>query len=271
MEKDFYQAMPLSAMDIEVITTFSRQSPAELHKLHMSYLEKFILFQRAKALHDKSRYRTAYSERLMHATQCNLMENLHTAHESEAYSVTSSLASGDLSILDNIDNMQIFMSFFGQQISRTRRNKEKIFQHLDTAMRSNVEFVASMRNSWWFLSYVLGMSIGASLYCTRNQNTHTLLINRTSTPFITSDQPIFNIHPDEAHDGTTPPERADFFYPLSPTAAYVISDSNQFPPGKTEIDHARVEALNIMTAQRADIYLFSSCKKTLLENIKYMQ
>lgn len=77
-------------------------------------------------------------------------------------------------------------------------------------------------------------NIGFSLYSSRHDTRHALLVNDTEHPFITSDQPIVNVHACISETEFSAPEHADFYYPISPRIAYIICDSKRFLSGIQE-------------------------------------
>ena len=52
-----------------------------------------------------------------------------------------------------------------------------------------------------------------------------LLDNKTSIPFITGDQPVLNTYAAKTF-GSEIPDKTEFYYPLSPTIAILISKKN---------------------------------------------
>src|SRR5690606_19683319 len=123
------------------------------------------------------------------------------------------------------------------QMTRTKSFKEKVFE---LAINKKVyeqytnppypfeKYHQLMSKNWWFLSYMFGMNMGASFSATRNEDKHVLLINNTSEPFITSDNPIINVHPSlkDIPKGNAP-NFMDAYYPLSPKYAYMINNSDR--------------------------------------------
>ncbi|WP_387465700.1 DUF4238 domain-containing protein [Photorhabdus sp. RM323S] len=120
-----------------------------------------------------------------------------------------------------------------------------------------------MAHAWWFLSYIFGMNIGFSLYSSRHDARHALLVNDTEFPFIASDQPVVNVHSCVSETEFTAPELADFYYPISPRIAYIICDSERFIPGKNKVDEATVAELNTKVVTQAMVHIIGNTESAI--------
>lgn len=251
----FYKTTTLTSKHIEVIKGLSRKSPDHLQQLHMSYLNDCLKMQHAETIYQKSGIQNQEVERHIHAAKCNLFENLHASHEKQVLPVLAALADEKLDVLQDKQHMVEFMAFFGQQISRTKTFRDGAIQVLSRRTALEIEVAEAMAHAWWFLSYMFGMNLGFSLYADRHNARHTLLINDTKLPFITSDQPVVNVHSCISETVFAAPKYADFFYPISPRIAYIICDSERFTPGKNEVDEATVVELNSKVAAQAMVHI----------------
>ncbi|HCE2119136.1 TPA: DUF4238 domain-containing protein [Vibrio parahaemolyticus] len=279
VERHFYRVQPLTREHVEVIKGWSSKSPKDLHELHMSYLSDFLKMQYMESVYNQSGIKDEIAEKMIEAWKCNGIENYHTAHEDEVQDTLKALANRDLTVLDDDDNMIHFMQFFGHQIARTKNFKDTIdasqglSRHgLDKAIEEQVQYMAKLtQECWWFISYMFGMSIGRSLYLDRKDDFHCLLINETDTPFITSDQPIVNVH-QALTDEIKPPEdrECDFYYPISPSVAYMVNKSNRFPRGKVQVSVDIVEEMNTKLAKKANFHIIGDSEESLKPYKKYV-
>lgn len=254
----FYKTTTLTNWHIKVIESFSRKSPDHLHQQHMSFLRDVLMVQQTETIYRKLGIRNQEAELHFRATNCNLMENRHTAHEKIALPVLDALADEKLDVLQDELHMIGFMAFFGQQISRTKPFRDGVIQVLSRSNALENEVALAMEHAWWFLSYILGMNLGCRLYLDRHNTRHALLINDTNMPFITSDQPIINVHSCVSATEFTTPEHADFYYPISPRVAYIICDSEQFTVGKNKVNEATVAELNYKVAVQAKVHIIGN-------------
>ncbi|MFT8210903.1 MAG: DUF4238 domain-containing protein [Symbiopectobacterium sp.] len=260
----FYKTTILTSKHVEIIKSFSRQSPNHLQQHHMSYLNDFLKMQQLGAIYSESGIQDHETEAPLHATKCNLMENLHASHEKMVLPVLSALANEQLDILQDKQHMIEFMMFFGHQIVRTKPFRDGVLQAQPRRNIIAIEVADAMAHAWWFLSYMFGMNIGFSLYSSRHDARHALLINDTELPFITSDQPVVNVHSCVSETEFTAPEHADFYYPISPRVAYIICDSERFLPGKNKVDEATVAKFNTKVAAQAMVHIIGNTEGAIL-------
>lgn len=259
----FYKTTTLTSKHVEVIKSFSRQSPEHLQQQHMSYLADFLTAQEAESIYRKSGIQNHETELHLHALKCNLLENLHASHEKMALPVLAALADEQLDVLQDKHHMIEFMAFFGHQISRTKPFRDGVLRTQPRRNAMEIEMADAMDHAWWFLSYMFGMSIGFSLYVGRNNARHALLVNNTKVPFITSDHPIVNVHSCVSETQFAAPEHADFYYPISPRVAYVICDSERFTHGKSEVDETTALELNTKIAAQAMVHIIGDTETSI--------
>lgn len=259
----FYKTTTLTRKHVEVIKGFSQKSPDHLHQQHMSYLNDFLLIQQAEAVYRKSGVRNQEVELHLHATKCNLLENLHASHEKMVLPVLAALADEKLDVLQDKQHMVEFMAFFGHQISRTKTFRDRVIAVLSRSNALEIEVAHAIEHAWWFLSYMFGMNIGFSLYIDRHNAKHALLVNNTKVPFITSDQPVVNVHSCVSETEFTAPEHADFYYPISPQVAYIICDSERFLTGKNLVDETTVIELNSKVATQALVHIIGDTENAI--------
>ena len=266
----FYKITTLTNWHIKVIQNFSQNCHDHLHQQHMSFLHEFLKVQRAEAIFRKSGIRNQEAELHFHAMNCNLLENLHAGHEKMALPVLEALANENFDVLQDDLHMSGFMAFFGHQISRTKPFRDGAIQVLSRSNAFEIEVALAMEHAWWFLSYIFGMNIGCNLYSGRHIARHALLINDTRVPFITSDQPIVNVHSCVSETVFAAPKYADLYYPISPRVAYIICDSERFNIGKNNVDEATVVELNSKMAAQAKVHIIGDTVDAIRPFKKYI-
>lgn len=207
---------------------------------------------------------------ILHAMKCNLMENLHASHEKSVLPILSELADEQLDMLQDKQQMIEFMMFLGHQIARTKAFRDGVLRAQPRRNIVEIEVANAMTHAWWFLSYMFGMNIGFSLYSSRHDTRHALLVNDTEHPFITSDQPIVNVHACISETEFSAPEHADFYYPISPRIAYIICDSKRFLPGKNQVDEATVTEFNTKVAAQAMVHIIGNTESAILPFQKHI-
>lgn len=166
--------------------------------------------------------------------------------------------------MEDVNNMVDFLNFFGHQITRTKPLKNKLLANI-----KNAKLKVFFENNWWFVSYIFGMNIGKSLFETRSRDKHCLLINDTQESFLTSDNPILNIHQSLKNDDLreTQEGQEDYFFPISPTVAYMINSSNRFKKGINFVSLSFVKEVNEKMAIYADEFIIST-EEEIINNYK---
>jgi hypothetical protein len=259
-EKDLYRYQYITEQHLQLILFISKKSPEALQEQHKKYLEFFLQLQKAESLYIKSGKRDDKVLAHIEASKSNIIENLHTTHERDVEAILKSLQSYDLTVLDDPQNICKFMIYWGHQIARTKPFRDKII-----ASQENEQLQEIYKESWWFISYMLGINLGKSFFETLKIDKHCLLINETNEDFITSDHPIINVH--EAineNDIVAPSEdEADFFYAISPKLGYMINRSDRFKKGINYISIDFVKEVNKKLAFDADQYIISTTEAQL--------
>lgn len=268
--KDFYQLTVLSNDHVEIIKKWSSFSSEKMQKQHRSYLNDFLKIQNIQSFILQYGPPIEEVHRLFFSTQCNMLEDLHSAHENECQVIFAALSQEDLSILDADKNMIKFMQFFGHQVTRTRNFKENVLGGLPRNTETEIYAVKAMEHSWWFMSYLFGMNMGLAFYRSRRDDSHTLLINNTNQAFITSDQPIINVHADLKDDEFKPPDNGDYYLPISPNVAYLISESKRFPSGKFDVCIDDVTELNTKIAKKANSMIIGNDRQLVNDLLRYV-
>lgn len=259
-EKDLYRYQYITEQHLKLILFISRQSPEELQRYHKLYLDPFLQLQTVESIYIKSGKRDEKVLAHIEAIKSNTIENLHTAHEKDVAFILKGLQSYDLTVLDDIQNMCKFMSYWGHQIARTKPFRDKII-----AGQANQELQKTYKESWWFISYMFGMNLGKSFFETREIDKHCLLINKTNEDFITSDHPIINVHEAINENNLAVPseDEADFFYAISPKLGYMINRSDRFKKGINDVSIDFVKAINRKLAFNADQYIIGTSETQL--------
>lgn len=269
-EKFFYKITPLTALDLKLIEQLSSQSPTALQEQHARSLKPFLEVQSIADFYKNSGCSNEEVERLLETLCCNGMENLHMLHEGAVSQVLTSLANEQLEVLEDKQNLVAFMAFIGHQLSRTKAFRDSILLACEHRNKASATHTETMENAWWYISYMLGMNLGYSMYIGREVTRQALLINNTNVPFITSDQPVVNVHSDVSETDFIAPENADFFYPISPRIGFAICDSDRFSSGKQFVDENIAIELNSKVASNALHHIFGDSEDALKPYMKHV-
>lgn len=266
-EYEFYKLENISDANKQAIIKFSGMSNDFLHQCHMEMLQDVMEIQE-----DRLKYAGKWKlmKGYLEAKENNLMEDIHSVKERSVSNILKQLASHNISILDNQPDLYRFMDFLGNQISRTKTFK-CVF--INSISNKKSDLWKAVHECWFFFQYMLGQNM--SYYLTLNKHhQHTLLINHTSQPFITSDIPVINIH--EACAGEMSelgPSDYEFYYPISPTVAYILSIpvDGCFRTEVSRVTEDRVNELNIRIAKRAMVHIVGKNEASITPYVKYVR
>lgn len=271
-ERGFYKISPLNKNDIEFIRTMSAISDVNLQKQHNKFLSTFVALSHISNVCQNSKIKSDEVNNVHLAIMYNSLENLHSGFESGVKPVLEKLHHGASEVLNANQNMVAFCSYIGQQ--RTKTFKEKsltaINRNISASNENNIGISEYRRiqklteKNWWLLSFMLGINVGYSLYLTRLNDNHIFITNNTNTPFITSDNPVVNIHSSlSALEENEAPEKLDLYFPISPKYAYMINESTEYDSFTDYLSESEVEMLNAKMVEKADETIFGNSNEIL--------
>jgi hypothetical protein len=182
--------------------------------------------------------------------------------ESEFQPHLKSMLEGDTSFYEDNKKAAEFVRFISIQYLRTKNLRESVTE----AFKDSPLEVARL---WVVFSHVFAINVGRSFFCDRRGFKIVLVENLTSVPFITGDQPVFNLHGNPYTNDV--PDDMELYCPLSPTRAmfYVKSGNDEHSP--TIIDPAEVAKFNILIAQHAHEQIFGNSKEAIEPYKQYIE
>lgn len=147
------------------------------------------------------------------------IEDFHGIVETNFFPVLAKLYEADLSFLGIGKEKSDFSFFIGCQYSRTNNMRSRFIES-KIAVPKNVD----KENIAKILSLFISAIISNWVYSKANLQ---FLINKTSEPFITGDQPVFNLKGTESKE--IAPSEFELFYPISPLQAIILGENTTQP------------------------------------------
>jgi len=250
-ERDFYRLRDLTENDIDFLKVAIQESPQHLHSLHRALMSKFAKIARLHAVADAALPGDDEARRALEEAVINTEEDLHSQIEDRAVPLIESMRAGNIDFFSDDKAVVDFFYFLGIQHMRTKGCREDVVKRLAEASPS-----FDITRMWNILSHVLGMNIGWSLYATRRNYRLVLLENLSETPLITGDQPILNTY---AREDSMPPSELEFYYPLSPKLAMLLTDKiDAFQVDRGIMTSTDVETYNRLILRSSHEQVFSS-------------
>ena len=246
-KRDFYAAPTLTVADIAWLSRFVMSQNATTRPMSESILER-ALFQSTMRTQVMLSPQLLQKEReSLTAALIEVEERRLAISESKAKQVVDLLLEGGVGVLRDSESAVCLLEFLGDMYFRTLGARERGRQ-IRTLSDGGIAVLTRM----------LGASMACSLFFDRSVMPATLLSNRTSRAFITSDNPAVNILKPEEDRVPTDDEYA-LYFPLSPTHALIV------PPW----DHTFAEAAATeQLAAGLNAWMSGGARETLVAKTK---
>jgi hypothetical protein len=251
VETDFYQMKELNREEIAFIQSTYTQHPSPLlRKLNEGWLRAFL---GPTAIRDLKQAGASLSDRLareLRDAASNSQEDLHAAIERRGAPYLVQLSSGDLSFLRHYDDRATFLHFLCVQYFRTAKLRSDVAKALAGATTIRA------RNVWDPMCHILATSLTYGLLERWPSTLVELLRTDESAEFVTSDQPVINLHTVHQPEGTLV-EKLCFHWPITPTLALRWdAEHGASKVGTREVDAITVASLNCSMRALAHEWVF---------------
>lgn len=256
-EMDFYKMTPLERDDVHFLKQWISMADEPLRKFHSSFLDKMIAFSAVHQLLD-GEDRKIDRDILIH----NTIEDIHATVESDVRPIVDSLRSGDFAAIETETALNNFHSYMGHQFARTKHSRSNWESSASTL---NADYHRLMQRNWWFLGIMVGINVGYNIARYYHRKKIVWLINKTEISFLTSDNPVINVHPKVRSIKLSgeAPDSTDFYFPISPKLAYMVNDSDAYGEGMIEVDVDLVKMLNKNILMRSAETVFGDSKEII--------
>lgn len=184
----------------------------------------------------------------------NAIESYHSKVERDAGPILDKIKKGDLEFLDNEITKAQFSHFVGMQYCRTKKMFDRVSEGTNKLQEhpGNPGDIKPSR-----LTKIMAIVNAESIaYWIHSESAVTILTAIEDEPFITSDQPVYNIY---STNDFSEVKNLSLFYPISPTKAILMWPKNKQMPN---LDTA---TYNNMTRKHAHQFVFAKDKSDLIE------
>ena len=238
-EYGFYKMSPVSDVDEQSLLTWISAFDAEQQPIHISLLGKMMEVSCVYQAFGDAGYQLG-QELLAH----NVMENLHTRFEDAGRDALDEIRLGNYAYLhSSLEIAEGFHSYMGQQMTRTQQWKKNA---IATAAMTSETLANVVEKHWWLLSFMLGVNVGMKLLMAALSGHFVILENHTNVAFVTSDNPVINIHPSAlSRRGDANLLYSDLYFPISPRIAYIVSECDTYGRGVRSASESLVSRLNV--------------------------
>ena len=291
-ERDFYRIKDLNADEEKFVMLFLYKQPKEIQatvKKQIEIYQKPLQWQKAVTAFASAVKTSLYkdktpppeiqdlflrADKLTESAVNDMIEDLYSDDEGEFITMIEALRAGNTDfyyhpyhkpnmVFDN--TKRAFLSYLCSQHYRTKAARKRLVDGLNETLKSDMFIKLGMNTNnvrpehvafhiFWFIEGILA----DSLY---DRNAHlTILKNQTVTPFLTTDQPVINILADY-QDLADVPNDVLLYYPLSPTTAITVNDTNK--ESYINLTETEVENYNGMLTNASFELIFSNSKEAV--------
>ena len=207
------------------------------------------------------------------AAKKNMTEEFYSDIEGQAVAWLKSLQQHDMSFYTGKD-FEDFINFIGIQYFRTKKMSDHFINVMEQGIKDpqmftlckNHDIDPQQINPRHFVHMLVWQYQGALIDNLIRHKPHmTLLINKNSTGFLTSDQPIINIKADYKNKNKEPKELI-LYFPVSPDVAITINDNNDLD--KIQVDEPVVQEYNKLIVDASHESIFGDSPELLYDIIK---
>lgn len=255
VERDFYKLTQLTKKDLLFIYKIAIE-PIKNNSLRELNVGWISTFERAFRLEKNLRDTDWLPQEIVDAldeVMHNLDEDHHQGLEHIAENYIDSLHKGDASFYNDDDDAAKFGYVLASQYFRTKNIRDSMFRIFGGLSIDGV----CIERIWPIMRHIFSTCVGFNLYAKRGEYNLVMLLNESTLNFITSDQPIQNVHA-AGHLGESIINDLEFYYPVSPGKAIVISNDVRYAgKNKESIGPETVSYFNDIVAKSAYEQIFT--------------
>ncbi len=243
-ERDFYKTQHITADDLRLLqkTLIDPIKNPRIKELAATWIEPLTLLQKTHAsLKAQGAHGTDEAFEPLYIEQEELLQG---AIESSAIPLLARLHAADRFCLDEDEDYYGFMYYMMVQYFRTSRMKQNLRRNLDAMAPGYVERTMGL------IRHTTATITAWSLISRRDTQRPYILNNTSEVPLITGDQPVINTHA-VYHPEDEMVDKCEFYYPLSPTKALIVTEDARYASGAmSAADAARFNQMMAISAER---------------------
>jgi uncharacterized protein DUF4238 len=256
VDRDFYKLAALNPDDLVLIKWLVIDPVNSVgKKYHQEFLAALTAPARFVEQYKASSTNPEELDEFLDIQRTNVLEDYHAGIENSFQPLLDDILNGDLTFYSDEKRCITFLHFICSQLMRTKRIKERAIEGTKKNGGKDISRI------WDVISHMFAVNIGMSLYLERTRRTLALVHNHTDIPFVTGDQPVLNLHA----QGTTPPETASLYYPVSPRLALLLTEVNETPTFTSDgLTSTQATALNMRMLEACHSQVFAETASELL-------
>lgn len=262
VEKDLYRLKELTKDEAKYLKLlFQNENNPLMNKMTATFVNIFNSIFLLKSQFPQGELPKEIADKIDEAEH-NLSENLHMNIEGEGVCFIDSLRNEDTSFFNDEEKRAKFILFIMVQYCRTKKTK-------DTIGKVDGKGYIDFEKAWNIIVHIIASGVGMTVY-SESENWELLgLNNKTEIPFITSDQPVINLHATEKIEKYKKLSHDEFelYYPITPKYSVVLKLKNKAYLNYSNLDQDTVTILNSKIKESSHIQVFSNSRE-YLESIR---
>ena len=254
--KHFYKLHKLNTTDLQLIKALVIDVAHPIARpMHIEFVTAITAPMR---IVEQNRHRMKRLDKIdayLDVQMSNELENYHMSIENSFLPTLTKLGNGDLSFYNDQKECIRFLHFLATQYMRTKGIKVRTIQMFGDTYGHDLTRI------WDIMSFMCAVEFSASLFVQRERRSVDLVHNRTSTTFITGDQPVIDLL---AKRPNAEVEKVSLYYPLGPRVALLLTEVDEAPQYATDtLTSAQVEELNKKMLENSHSQVFAQTKEPL--------
>lgn len=187
------------------------------------------------------------------------IEVLHCQIESSGIPYISLLRQNSLDFWKAKIDREKFGFFLSNQYFRTKRMRDAFVSSLSKNKEKMGSFIdIRPENIWLPLFLIFASNVGIQIA----HDFSAILLLSNNTSFIVGDQPVINTY--STFDARTVPEKVEFFYPITPSSALLLTNDPKYTSGQIiNIPPEEVMRYNLLEQKSAREMIFAKEKTDL--------
>lgn len=249
----FYKFEVLNNEEIDFLQQYMKKISPNVKSIAEIILNGYIMFG-----HLKSQLSTANTgaEHEIKKIEAGSFEAIQTQIEGFGDDLLNCKSIGEIENLVLKDANEILF-FLMVQYLRTKTMKDRLVNSL-----SERKMLQSVGHKCWpFFNFVSALSI-VEIMIKRNDYRFALVNNKSTIPFITGDQPVFNALEDIT-DENGDVVGLELYYPMSPQTALKVAFDSGKKFEELDVDEAFVKSRNQLIKKQSQIHIFANNADTL--------
>lgn len=259
-EKYFYRVHELTEPEIDFMRQFiNEETPMVVQGFCFDLLNGYIIVKKLKSSLSSMSVVDKDIEEEVHRSEINMFEDIHCMFEGFGEEILQCKSIEDLQSMEDED-WDAALTFMMFQYVRTKNMRTSVVSGFN---EDNIRWGTLMDKAWPLMSAIQAITMGRNLSIDTTIK-FKLLDNKTTSHFLTTDQPIIN-YVGDILDNKGYAKKLELYYPISPQIAlyihFNVEQSEKFVV--EDIGKEQVEQYNRKMIDNSQMWVFSDTQEQL--------